>query len=76
MKNSYHKTDFGSFGDNLICDIDGFTYTTTSGWLLDANVDTWEVRDEDWAMRMAQESRDKIEEALAAGREWRKKQRN
>lgn len=30
---SFHKTNFGNFGENLPCDLNGFVHTTAKGWM-------------------------------------------
>ena len=40
---SFHITNYGSFGSNIPCDIDGFAHTTQAGWM-GANIDEGGVR--------------------------------
>jgi len=72
---SFHRTNLGSFGHNLVTDVDGFAHTTIAGWMA-ANVafaGQRMTREQmrDWARHQAAESRRRLalaEEGLA---EWR-----
>ena len=77
---SYHKSNLGAFGRDLICDIDGYTHTTADEWK-SAPVDgdfcdpvTGEY-DEDYHDEWAQEQADASIKALAEAEEalaqWR-----
>jgi len=80
MNHGIHKSNFGLFGDQLPCDLDGYTYTTQQGWM-NANMDamTWcgysarEKRDE--CTRMAREARAALALAHHALDGWRNSNR-
>ena len=72
---SFHKSNLGSFGENLTADMDGFVHTTISGWM-SANVDfagermtSKQLRD--WARSQATESREQVANANKGLAEWR-----
>lgn len=74
---SFHKTNLGSFGENLTTDMDGFAHTTIAGWM-SANVDFAGERMtrkqlRDWARGQATESREQLANANAGLAEWRAK---
>lgn len=76
---SYHKSNLGSFGGNLIVDLNGYTHTTAEEWMV-APVDA-DFRGEDgeydedyhreWAEERAEEARKALDEAEDAVTEWR-----
>lgn len=70
----FHISNFGDYQYSIPCDMDGYTYTTISGWL-SARVDTvgqTENKSEryEWAREMAFESRKAIKRANAKIKEW------
>ena len=71
---SVHISNFGAYQYSIPCDMDGYTYTTISGWL-SARVDTagrTANKDErhEWAREMALESRKAIKRASDKIKEW------
>lgn len=75
---AYHKSNLGSFGGSLVCDLDGYTYTTAAEWLTAANLDGMVQSDLDadadyaqsWAEDKAAEAVEALEESEAAAKEW------
>ena len=67
---AYHKSNLGSFGGSLVCDLDGYTYTTAAEWLTVANLDGMVNAeldaDEDYADEWAEEKAAEAIEALKA----------
>ena len=71
---SFHKSNFGKFGSSLPVDMDGYTHTTTEGWM-SAPVDFAgqaltgdDLRE--WAAERAAESRTAVERAEADLAAW------
>ena len=57
---SFHRTNLGSFGENLTTDMDGYVHTTIAEWMA-ANVDfgsetMTRTQLRDWAREQAAES--------------------
>lgn len=78
MSTSFHKSNLGSFGENLPCDLDGYVHTTAEGWMnsrMDAYA--WQNYDdeakEERCEEMAAEARCAVEESEKALGEWQKK---
>lgn len=72
---SYHKSNFGKFGDRLPCDLDGYIHTTIKGWMA-AKVDPVGLETKadkfQWAKDKAEEAKKaiaEVEELLATWRE-------
>lgn len=72
---TFHKSNFGRFGDNLPCDLDGYAHTTAEGWM-NAPLDgmAWQGYDdeakEDRCEEMAAEAREAVAAAKKALGEW------
>lgn len=75
---AYHRSNFGSFGEGLVCDMDGYTYTTAHEWATCANIDSmtqdaldgdWDHADE-WAKEMADLANAALAKAEAAVEQW------
>lgn len=72
-----HKSNFGSFGDGLPVDLDGFTHTTTAGWM-SARMDglAWDgysyVQRRDACRDMAAKARKAIRDAQREVNAWRR----
>lgn len=75
---AYHKSNLGSFGGSLVCDLDGYTYTTAAEWLTKANLDGMvqaeldadEEYAEEWAADQARAAETALEESEAAVKQW------
>ena len=65
---AYHKSNFGSFGGGLVCDMDGDTYTTAREWLEVAVVDG--EMDAELAQEYADEANAALAKAEAAVEKW------
>lgn len=77
-KMSFHKSNLGTFGESLTCDIDGYVHTTIKGWM-SANVDwgfdrTVAAR-RNAARDLAERARNEVTAAEAALAEWQKNNR-
>jgi hypothetical protein len=72
----FHKTNFGSFGEGLPCDLDGYVHTTAKGWMT-ANMDglAWQgysrAAKYERCKEMAAEAREALKESTAALAKWR-----
>ncbi len=64
---AHHKSNLGKFGNSLVVDINGYTYTTAEEWLA-APVDmpAADRADAEYMREWAQEQADRANEALAA----------
>ena len=69
---SFHVSNFGSFGGNLPCDLDGYCHLTAEAWLA-APMDAMSPIDEEQAEELAEEARVAVEAAEAGLAEWRSK---
>ncbi len=73
---SFHKSNLGTFGTSLPCDMDGYVHRTAEAWK-NARVDfagekmTDDQLDE-WAQQMAAEAIEATEKAERALTEWRR----
>jgi hypothetical protein len=68
---TYHKTQFGQFGNSLPVDLDGFTHTTAAEWLA-APLDAIDgPPSEDWAEEQATRAIQELADANQAIQEWR-----
>lgn len=65
-----HKTNFGRYGSDLPCDLDGYTYTTAPEWLR-ARIDGTPSRE--WALEQAARARASLAVARMALREWQQR---
>jgi len=70
MTTSFHKSNFGRFGDSLPCDMAGYVHLTAGGWK-NAPVDFGgeQMTDEDlteWAEEKAEEAREATEQGKLA----------
>lgn len=75
---SYHKSNLGAFGRDLVVDLDGYTYTTPDEWLTIARLDgitesqlTGDYADE-WADEQATAAVAELDAAELAVTEWQK----
>ena len=71
---SFHRTNLGSFGENLTTDMDGYVHTTIAEWMA-ANVDfgsetMTRTQLRDWAREQAAESRKQLAFAQRGVAEW------
>jgi len=76
MTTSFHKSNFGSFGDSLLCDINGYVHLTAEAWLAaPVDMSAADRADEDymqeWAEERAEVTRLAVAELEAAVAEWR-----
>ena len=67
---SFHASNFGSFGDSLPRDLDGYCHLTAEAWLA-APMDAMTELDEDAAEELAEEAREAVAKAEEALAEWR-----
>lgn len=74
-KTSFHKSNLGTFGQSLPCDMDGYVHLTAEGWL-NARVDMSSADRADaeymaeWAEEQAEATRQAVAESEAALAEW------
>ena len=75
---SFHKSNLGSFGTDLPCDLNGYVHTTAAAWL-DAPMD---ISDSDradadymaeWAAEMAAQTIAAVAESEKALADWQEK---
>lgn len=72
---SFHKSNLGSFGDHLPCDIDGYVHTTQKGWM-SSNMDAMAWRGyslaekRDRCKEMAEDAREAVAQAEADVRKF------
>ena len=72
---SFHKTNFGSFGRYLPCDLDGYVHLTAEGWMTApvAYGTDGPLTGENlicWAANMAEQAQIATQEAEAQLTEW------
>ncbi len=78
MKNTlFHKSNLGSFGENLPCDLDGYVHTTAQGWMharMDAMAWRGYTRADQYerCKELAAEAREAVKASEAALADWRK----
>lgn len=63
---SFHKSNFGKFGDNLPCDLDGYVHTTIKAWMaakVDEGSSSTSIDKYEWAKAKVEETRKAIKEA-------------
>ena len=76
MSNSFHKSNLGSFGESLPCDMNGYVHLTAEAWLA-APVDMPSADRADveymaqWAEDQAEATRQAVAESEAALESWR-----
>ena len=72
---SFHKSNLGTFGENLPCDIDGYVHLTAEGWI-NSRMDWGDYTEEeieDRSEELAENARKATEEAEKALAEWQAK---
>jgi hypothetical protein len=75
---AYHKSNLGQFGESLVVDLDGYTYTTAKEWLTKANLDGMVQSDldadpeyaQEWANEQAAAAVESLAKSEAAVAEW------
>jgi hypothetical protein len=75
MVTSFHKSNLGSFGESLPCDMDGYVHLTAEAWLAaPVDMSAADRADEDymqeWAEERAEATRLAVAESEAAVAEW------
>jgi hypothetical protein len=75
MTNSFHKSNLGSFGESLPCDMDGYVHLTAEAWLaapMDMSAEDRADEDymQEWAEERAEATRLAVAESEAAVTEW------
>ena len=78
MTTSFHKSNLGSFGDDLPCDLNGYVHTTAEAWLAaPMDISESDRADDDymasWAAERAEETRSAVAESEKALADWQAK---
>ncbi len=76
MSDSFHKSNLGSFGESLPCDMNGYVHLTAEAWLAaPVDMSSDDLADEDymneWAEEQAEATREAVAAAEAALDQWR-----
>lgn len=76
MPDSFHKSNLGSFGESLPCDMNGYVHLTAEAWLAaPVDMSSEDLADEDYMNEWAEEQADATREAVAAAEaeldQWR-----
>lgn len=72
---SFHKSNFGTFGRAMICDLDGYIHTTIKGWMaakMDWGFDRTVAARRLAARDLAERARGEVATAEKALADWRK----
>lgn len=78
MTTSFHKSNLGSFGTDLPCDLNGYVHTTAEAWLSSPmDISASDRADEDymaeWATGMAAQTIAAVAESEKALADWQSK---
>jgi hypothetical protein len=75
MGNSFHKSNLGSFGESLPCDMDGYVHLTAEAWMAaPVDISAADRADDEymqeWAEEKAEATRLAVAESEASLAEW------
>ena len=67
---SFHKSNFGAFGEHLPCDMDGYVHLTAEAWLsAPVDMSAEDRADAEWFAEWAEEQAETTRDAVAAAEE-------